>query len=73
MPNDVIAGRAICPFFKKAEKNWICCECAIGGSRLMHVFPSRAKQEEHVDGYCCAFAYVRCEYAMMLIGMYGDE
>lgn len=64
---------AICPFYEKSHKNIIRCECAIGGSRLWHVFADTHEAETHWLGYCATYGYIRCPYARMLIGMYEEE
>lgn len=70
MPNTRRDGQAICPFYEHSDKNIIRCECAIGGSRLMHVFGSTEECEDHVQSFCCAYAYLGCPYAEMLIWEY---
>ena len=70
VPNDARDGRAMCPFYQRSKGDYICCECVIGGARLLHMFASRAEALGHMQEYCNTFGYVRCPYAMMLIGLY---
>ena len=72
MPNDPRAGRAVCPFYQKSKDNYISCECAIGGTRILHMFADREEAETHLTNYCNTLAYTRCPYAIMLVGLYRD-
>jgi len=73
MPNRSRDAGAICPFYVKAEKNIISCECAIGGARVWHVFESRELADRHYFDFCASMCYLGCPYAMMLCGMYEKE
>lgn len=73
MPNNVRDGRAICPFYETSQKNYIRCECVIGGdARLMHVFGTYQEAAEYVLENCCTYDYLQCPYAHMLINAYTE-
>lgn len=73
MPNNTRDGRAVCPFFETSQKNYIRCECVIGGdARLMHVFDNSAIAAEYVLEFCCTYEYTSCPYAHMLINAYDE-
>ena len=73
MPNLTRSAHAVCPFYEVSEKNYVRCECVIGGARLLHVFESVRECEQHAQEYCCTFAYRKCPYALMLIGLYDES
>lgn len=73
MPNDTRDGRAMCPFYTRSKADYISCECAIGGARLLHVFGSVKEAKDHLEEYCNTFGYLRCPYAMMLIRGYDQS
>lgn len=74
MPNKERDGKAICPFYETSDRQWIRCECVIGGARLNHIFPTNADAEEYLRRYCDSYDYVQCRYCALLCQMYeGTE
>jgi len=73
MPNLTRSAHAVCPFYEKSEKNYVRCECVIGGARLLHVFDTERTCKMHFEKFCCSYDYVRCPYALMLIGIWDQS
>lgn len=59
MPNDNVSARALCPFFKGAEKKEIRCEGAVDEAATLLVFVSGERRGAHVERYCCG-RYSEC-------------
>ena len=49
--NDSISARAICPFFRRAEKQFVRCEGMEPGQRVEIGFRSKSKHRGWLDRY----------------------
>lgn len=58
--NDSISARAICPFFRRAEKQFVRCEGMEPGQRVEIGFRSKSKHKGWLDRYCCSYNFGCC-------------
>lgn len=65
MPESYMSKYVLCPFYRKEEKNKICCEGIEKDTSLNLIFLSVERRKDFEKRFCCA-DYRRCYISEML-------